>query len=207
VSAFCNEASIRIRKYSNAIAKELFRKSIHICSAFVPFFLSRWYLQTLIALFAALICYCISEELRLHGKTVPLISAITAAAARKRDENKFVLGPVTLCSGIILCALLIRPVSAASVGIFALAFGDGIASLMGKLFGRVHIPFTSGKSVAGSLSCFTAIFCATYLFTKNTIAALIIALCGMIIEVIPLKDMDNIAIPVIIGFIATFLLP
>ena len=137
---------------------------------------------------------------------MPFISAITAAAARKRDENKFVLGPVTLCTGIILCALLIHPVSAASVGIFALAFGDGIASLMGRLFGRVHIPLTAGKSVAGSLSCFSAIFCATYLFTKNTLAALVIALCGMIIEVIPLKDMDNIAIPVIIGFISTFLI-
>ena len=206
MTVLCSEASIRIRKYSNAIAKELLRKSIHICSAAVPFFLCRWYWTTIAALFVLLITYVISESLRLRGKNVPIISAITAAAARKRDENRFVLGPVTLCSGIILCALLCRTPEAASVGIFALAFGDGIASLMGKLFGNVRIPFTAGKSVVGSLSCFSAIFFATYLFTHSTLTALIIALCGMIIEVIPLKDMDNIAIPVIVGFIYSFMI-
>ncbi len=202
----CSEASIRVRKYSNAIAKELFRKSIHICSAFVPFFLSHWYWQTIIALCILLALYSGAEALRIHGKIVPVISAVTAAAARKRDENRFVLGPVTLCTGIILCALLCRPIQAATVGIFALAFGDGIASLMGRLFGNIHIPFTGGKSVAGSISCFTAIFCASYLALHSTLSALIIAFCGMIIEVIPLKDMDNIAIPVIIGFITPFLM-
>ena len=206
MTVLCSEASINIRKYSNAIAKELFRKSIHICSATVPFFLSRWYAPTIAALFALLLGYIVSETLRLRGKTVPLVSAITAAAARKRDENKFVLGPVTLCTGIILCALLCHPIQAASVGIFALAFGDGIASLAGRLFGSVRIPGTAGKSVEGSLACFTAIFCATYLFSHSTFTALVIALCGMLIEVIPLKDMDNIAIPVIIGFISSALL-
>ena len=77
---------------------------------------------------------------------------------------------------------------------------------MGRLFGNIHIPFTGGKSVAGSISCFTAIFCASYLALHSTLSALIIAFCGMIIEVIPLKDMDNIAIPVIIGFITPFLM-
>ena len=79
-----------------------------------------------------------------------MISKITEIAARKRDENHFVLGPVTLVCGILLAALLL-PLDCARVGIFALAFGDGLASLMGKLFGKITIPGAHGKTAAGSV--------------------------------------------------------
>ena len=41
----CNYArnkrsGIVLRRYANDIAKELFRKVIHLCAAFIPFFLS-----------------------------------------------------------------------------------------------------------------------------------------------------------------------
>ena len=133
-----------------------------------------------------------AEILRLNGKEVFLISAVTEAAARKRDENKFVLGPVTLVLGIILSAILWEKLPAA-IGIYALAFGDGLASLAGKLFGRIQIPFTEGKTVAGSLTCFSAIFISCYFAcffmfqgqTDITKVSLIIAGAGMLIEILP----------------------
>lgn len=102
------------KKYSGIISrqkiigilKELFRKSIHLCSAFVPCFLWIAYKPTIACLFALVVFYSAAEILRLNGKEVFLISAVTEAAARKRDENKFVLGPVTLVLGIILSAIL-----------------------------------------------------------------------------------------------------
>lgn len=194
------------------ISKELFRKSIHICSAFVPLILKKFYVLTICLLIAAIVIYTVCEILRTKGINVPLISQITAIAARKRDENHFVLGPVTLAFGILLACLLYSWIPA-SIGIFALSFGDGLASLFGKLFGKIKIPFTQGKSVAGSLTCFTAIFISSFLllyFSKANLhfltdyssLSLILAAVGMGIELLPLRDFDNLLIPVLIGAVA-----
>jgi len=197
----CEREGILSRQRLNDIAKELFRKSIHVCSAFIPLLLQIARIPVLFALAAALVLYSIFELLRLKGKNIPLVSSITAAAARKRDENRFVLGPVTLCGGIILASLLFEPF-AASIGIYALAFGDGLASLAGKLFGKVKIPFTQGKTVAGSLTCFAAIFISCFLVCFNAKIALCVASVGMFIELMPLKDLDNLFIPIILGMVA-----
>ena len=194
---------IETRQRINAIQKELFRKAIHMCAALVPLFLSLWYVPTMILLLLSLIVYSVAESLRYRDVEVPFISAITSVAARKRDENKFVLGPVTLVLGILFTAALFPPIPA-TVGILSLAFGDGLASLIGKLWGHIKIPFTRGKTVAGSFSCFGAIFIATFCVTKNFEVALGCAIAGMIIELIPLKDFDNLLIPVAIASLCEF---
>jgi phytol kinase len=194
------------KQYLNSIFKELFRKSIHICSALIPTLLVYAYFPVLLLLLAALILYIFSELFRMHGIEVPVIAHITEIAARKRDENKFVLGPVTLVLGIMAAALLWPP-EAARIGIYALAFGDGLASLGGKLFGHIHIPFTHGKTAAGSITCFTAVFCSAFAVCGDSHTALILACTAMLVEVIPLGDFDNIIIPVLIGGLARFLLP
>ena len=188
------------RQRLNAIFKELFRKSIHICSSFVPFFLGLAYWPVVTLLVLAVIVYSVCEILRSKGIEIPLISKITEIAARKRDENRFVLGPVTLVCGILLAALLL-PLDCARVGIFALAFGDGLASLMGKLFGKITIPGAHGKTAAGSLTCFFAVFVSTFCCCGNCFIALVIALSAMFIEILPLADFDNLIIPPVIGFL------
>lgn len=192
-------SGIVARQRLNYILKELFRKSIHICSSFVPLFLRLAYWSVIILLILAVTVYSVSELLRLQGINVPVISKVTEIAARKRDENKFVLGPVTLVLGILIAALLL-PWDCARVGIFALSFGDGLASLVGKLIGKVTIPGAHGKTVAGSLACFTAVFIATFCCSCNCLVSLIIGLCAMMIEVLPLADFDNILIPICIGW-------
>ncbi|MBO4405001.1 MAG: phosphatidate cytidylyltransferase [Treponema sp.] len=197
------------------LTKELFRKSIHLCSAVVPFFLSRFYYLTIAVLVFFLLFYTVSEFLRLKGINVPVVSAVTNAAARKRDENSFVKGPVTLCLGIILTAVVFREgesVGAACyAGIYALSFGDGLASLFGKFMGKMRIPFTQGKTAAGSLACFAAIYISCFFAcrsfgTEGAFIALAAATVGMFIEVLPLKDFDNIFIPLVIGAVAAFYL-
>ena len=188
------------RQRLNAIFKELFRKSIHICSSFVPLFLKLAYWPVIVLLLLALIFYTLSEILRSKGIELPLISKVTEIAARKRDENHFVLGPVTLVCGILLAALLL-PLDCARVGIFALAFGDGLASLMGKLIGKITIPGAHGKTAAGSLTCFFAVFISTFCCCGNCLIALTVALCAMFIEILPLSDFDNLIIPPAIGFV------
>ncbi|MGP1458376.1 MAG: diacylglycerol/polyprenol kinase family protein [Treponema sp.] len=192
------ERGIFLKQYRISIVKELIRKSIHLCSAFIPSLLDAAYLPTVIALSAAALLYCLSETLRLRGFEVPLVAKITAVAARKRDENKFVLGPVTLVAGILIAAFALTP-QGYRIGIYALAFGDGLASFAGKLFGRVRIPLTNGKTAAGSLTCFFAVFVSAFAVCANAEAAFFLALIATFVEVLPLADLDNVVIPVIIG--------
>jgi len=187
------------------LLKELFRKSIHLCSALVPFFLDHFFTLTVILLLCALAGYTVSEILRLKGYKIPVISTVTQIAARKRDEDKFVLGPVTLVIGILITALSIKDPECRRIGIYALAFGDGLASLCGKFFGRIHISFTKGKTAAGSIACFTAVFISTFCVCRNTGIALAVAFAAMLIEILPLADMDNIIIPPAIGFLSLYL--
>ena len=185
-------------KDSRTILKELFRKSIHLCSSIVPLFFSMYYWYTVYGLLLIVTFYYFCEIARLEGHPVPLVSVITETASRQRDECKFVLGPVTLVLGIVFAALVL-PLSCAKIGIFALAFGDGLASLAGKLFGRLKILHTGGKTLEGSLTCFAAVFISTYIVTGLSIVSLIIALVAMLIEVLPLGDWDNMIIPVCTG--------
>lgn len=196
---------IFFKQYRISLLKEIFRKSIHLCSAFVPALLKIAYWPVMLLLFLALLGYSVSELLRINGIEVPVVSKITAVAARKRDENKFVLGPVTLVIGIIFSSLIWQP-TFARIGIYALAFGDGLASLVGKFWGRIYIPGTQGKTVAGSLTCFLAVFISSFCVCSNSFVALILATVAMVVEVLPLKDFDNVLIPIFIGGLAQFLI-
>ena len=188
---------------SISIRKELFRKTIHLSTAFVPFFFSIAKIPVLIALSSVLLLYCIAEFLRYKGKRVFFVSSVTEIAARKRDSNKFVLGPVTLALGVLFAELIFDQNSAA-IGIYALAFGDGLASLVGKVWGNHEIPFAKGKTVEGSVACFVAIFASTFFVTQDVVIALMIAFVGTIIEVLPLKDFDNLFIPLILALVSQF---
>ena len=72
------------------------------------------------------------------------------------------------------------------------------------MFGNVKIPFTGGKSVVGSLSCFGVIFLLTSIVTNNTVAGLVCGFVGMFVEMIPLKDFDNLLIPIVLASVVQF---
>lgn len=202
-------SDFRYRKISqtatvNDLLKESFRKSIHICAAFVPF-LADWNFRWTITSLSAVICFYIyCEYRRLSGNAMPVVSKITAYAARKRDEGRFVLGPVTMALGVLFTLILFPP-EAARIGIFALAFGDGIASLAGKLFGRVRLPFSKGKTLEGSSACFIAVYLSSLAVTNDPIRSFLIAFVAMAIEVLPIRDYDNLLIPVCISAFACLL--
>lgn len=184
-------------KKRNSMLKEIFRKSIHICSALVPTLLkiegAYWYV--IIGLAVAAVLYSLSELLRLKGHNIPLVAKITMLAARDRDNNKVVFGPITLVCGILIAALVL-PIEYAQLGIYALAFGDGFASLVGKAFGHIEIPYSGGKTIAGSSGCFIASSCAAFLCTHNIFISIVTGILTTLIEGLPLGDYDNLVIPI-----------
>lgn len=184
----------RVIPRTREIRSELLRKSIHLMVGATPLLASFNLVLTEGLLVAGLIVYTFAESLRLEGRRLPIITRLTQMASRDRDRNRAVLGPVTLGLGALLC-LMLYPEPAASVGIYALAFGDGLSSVVGKLFGRISIPGTGGKTVEGSLAAFAAIFLATLSVRIDPLTALGIAAFGTFLEALPLGDLDNLVIP------------
>ncbi|MDR2418302.1 MAG: phosphatidate cytidylyltransferase [Treponema sp.] len=181
------------------IKTEIIRKAIHFLIALSPTLAELNHLLTMVLLMAGTLFYAWVEYLRLSGINVPLISAITNMASRTRDKGRFVLGPVTLGLGALL-SLLLYPSPAATIAIYALAFGDGVASLVGKLFGQYRPAFLCGKSLEGSIACFMAVFLAAYYACWDYKIALSAAISATLAEALPIRDYDNLIIPLIVGF-------
>ncbi len=193
-----------LSRYANELRTELLRKSIHLLIGTVPV-LAAWNLGVTLALLGSgVILYTYCETLRIQGYEVAVVSKLTSMAARKRDAGHFVMGPVTLGLGALL-SLLLYPSPAASVAIYALAFGDGLSSLVGRFFGTIRIPFTGGKSVEGSLACFVAVLVSGYAVSRRLGPALAVAAFATAVEALPLKDYDNLVLPVSVGFLARYL--
>jgi phytol kinase len=181
---------------------EIVRKTLHFLIALVPLLASVNLPATLGLLAAGTLFYAFAESSRLQGFFIPLVSDLTLIASRAKDRNGFVLGPVTLGLGAML-SLLLYPLPAASLAIYALAFGDGIASLAGAMVRGPRIPRLGAKTISGTLACFFAIFVVTLGVTRQPVEAFILAAAGAFLEAIPAGDFDNIILPVGVGLIAS----
>jgi len=176
------------------IQTELLRKAIHLMVGATPVLASISLPVTQGLLILGLLIYTGAESLRLQGRELLFITQLTRAASRTRDRDRAVLGPITLGLGALLC-LMLYPEPAASVGIYALAFGDGFSAVVGKLFGQIRLPFTGGKTLEGSTAAFVAIFWSVWLVGHDPLLAAWVALIGTLLEVLPLEDLDNLVIP------------
>lgn len=184
------------------LQKELLRKSIHMTIAVVPALAQLVGVSITLGLLAVgTMFYTYAEFLRAGGTEVYVIGRVTAAAARGRDQGRIVLGPITLGLGAMI-ALMLFPNPAAAVAIYALAFGDGLSSLAGKLFGTLEIPFTGGKTVEGSATCLAAVFLSTVAVTGMPRESLMVGAIAAAVELFPSKDADNLILPMVVGAVA-----
>jgi len=203
-SIFTNRASIfAVGRDISELKSEILRKSIHFLIALVPAIAAMNKTAAIALLLIGVLGYTLMEYLRLAGIRVPVISSIVSMASRPRDIGKFVMGPVTLGLGALL-ALLLYPSNAAAIAIYALAFGDGLASLVGKFFGKTRPAFLFGKSIEGSLACFTGVFASAFAVSGNLHIAFVAAFTAMVVEAMPLEDYDNLVIPMTVGLAVMF---
>lgn len=186
----------------NSLQKELVRKGIHMTIAFVPTLAMYNERLTILSLLFGSIFFLVSEYFRANDKVIiGFITSISEIASRERDKG-ITMGPVTLAFGVLLTLTTFNPVAAAC-GIYALAFGDGLSSVTGKLWGRRKIPFTRGKSLVGTFTCFTMILSTTYGVTGSISKSILAAIGGSLIELIPIKDVDNLLIPMGVALLVT----
>jgi dolichol kinase len=188
---------------ANVLKTVLTRKGLHFLVALAPTLAALCFPLAVAALAVGTVFYAFAECLRLEGGGMPLVSRLTALASHGRDRGRFVLGPVTLGAGALFSLLVFRP-EAFEAAMFALAFGDGFAGLVGRFVGRVRPGFLLGKSVEGSLACFAMIGVWTFVATGNGTCALVAACVGCVVEALPAEDFDNVLIPLAVGVIASF---
>jgi dolichol kinase len=184
---------------------EFVRKSIHFLIALTPALAGFGRDFAAVILVSGSLLYIYLENLRLSGIEVPFFSAVIRKASRPRDDNRFTMGPVTLAAGALL-ALFMLPEIPATIAIYALAFGDGFASLVGRVLGRIRPDFLLGKSLEGSLACFFSVTIASWYVCRDITASLTAAAAATLCEALPLEDYDNIVIPLAAGFAAKFCL-
>ena len=173
--------------------------------ALVPALASLSFSHTVLFLMLGTLFYAWAESMRYLGFYPPIISKVTAAVLRKREEGRFALAPVTLGLGSLL-ALTLFPPQAAAAAIFVLAFGDSVSTLIGKFFGRLRPSFLSGKSVEGSLACFTVSGLIFFLAFHEWRMAIAAATVSTVAEALPFRDFDNLILPLAAGLCGTLYL-
>jgi len=192
-------------KASHFPKSEFLREFLHASGFFISL-LSMVLGQFLTAMFicSTLVVYVISEFERMRGKTFPLISQITRAAASQSELCGFTLAPVYFAFGILLTLLLFPyPANSAAIAIFAL--GDSSASIIGGIIPKKSLPLNRGKTFTGTLGGFLFSFLAGSVFVPPWLA-LIGAAIAMTIEYLPLPVTDNLLMPICTGLVLTFLI-
>jgi phytol kinase len=132
-----------------------------------------------------------------------LLVAVTKMAMRdannigEEKQDTFVKAPLYFAAGI-LASLLIFPVPFNYAAIAVITLRDGFASIAGRLYGTHKVPYTGGKTVEGAVVGLICAFAGAAIFVSPA-TALIAAIIGMVVELLPLRVTDNLTIPLLSG--------
>jgi dolichol kinase len=192
---------LKTKSPKEELQAELARKGIHIFIAVVPGLASLSLSNTALLLMVGTLFYTVAESMRFLGFSMPMVSSVTEAVLRKREQGHFALAPVTLGLGALL-TLLLFPAPVAAAAIYALAFGDSTSSLVGKFLGRIRPAFLKGKSLEGSLTCIATSFLAAFFVFREWKTALAVGLASLLIDALPLREYDNLFFPLAAGLAA-----
>lgn len=190
--------------HAGNLRREVFRKSIHVVGFAVPFIAIAFGI-TVAALFiiAVSLLYCVSEYMRLKGRTFPVLTTITNLAMRKASNDeagqRFVKAPLYFAAGI-LASLLIFPDPINFAAIAVVTLGDGAAAIVGRLYGKTRIPHLA-KTVEGTMAGLAFAFGGSLLFVSPVIA-LSAASVGMLTELLSWRISDNLTVPMMAGLAA-----
>lgn len=183
---------------------ELIRKGIHISIALAPWLASMNRSHTALFLMAGVFFYTCFEFLRFVGFSPPFVSSVTRKVlrAREREQARFEVGPITLGLGALFAIILFSP-PVATAAIYALAFGDSAAILVGKFLGRIRPAFLRGKSIEGSLACFVVTTVTCFLVLPDWRIAVVTGFTAMLVETFSIRNVDNLLLPLAAGCAAS----
>ena len=205
------------------IDSQLSRKIIHMGTG--PLFVLCWLLfpnAPIDRYLAALVPLAITAQFVMVGTGLIKDEAAVQAMSRTGDRREILRGP--LYYGIIFVLLTVFFWYDSPLGIIALMLmcgGDGLADILGRRWGTVHLPWNQQKTWAGSMGMYLggwffalaimAIYIAAGIFPGPLQlylpAITFIAVVGTAVESLPLKDLDNITVTLSALLVGYLLLP
>ena len=194
------------------VSSSLSRKIIHVGTG--PIFVLSWLFfddASISRWLAALVPLAITAQFALVGTGIIKDEAAVQAMSRSGNRREILKGP--LFYGIVFVVLTLVYWKDSPIGIIALMLmcgGDGLADVAGRKWGITKLPWNADKSWAGSLGmllggwilavCIYAIFVAAGVFPGTVATRLpaltMIAITGTLVEMLPLKDVDNITVTI-----------
>lgn len=99
-----------------------------------------------------------------------------------------------------LLLLLLFDINIAYASILILAVGDTAAGFVGRRMGRWKNPINPKKTIEGSLAFFATSVFAAMLFVPTQIA-IVVAFATAVVESLPMKINDNLAVPLSAGVV------
>jgi phytol kinase len=192
------------------IDSQLSRKIIHMGTG--PIFVLCWLLfpgNPADRYLASLVPGLITIQFVLVGLGIIKDDAAVQAMSRSGDPREILKGP--LFYGIVFIFLTIiywldSPIGI--VGLMLMCGGDGLADIFGRRFGKKKLPWSKMKSWMGSFGmllggwtfavAIVAVFIIRRIFpgpvTSYLFPISLIAFAGMLVESLPIKDVDNITV-------------
>ncbi len=174
------------------ISFESRRKIFHMC--FGIFLLILMYFQ-IVNRFTLVLILLVGILMSIVAKKIkiPIIHNMLLLFERKTDLKKFPgKGAIYYVLGMII-VLTLFPTDVAFAAIMVLALGDTVSNIIGRKFGR-KMPFSTNKTVKGSIAGFIAALIGTVLFLQPA-EAIICAFAGMFTESFDCPIDDNITVP------------
>jgi phosphoserine phosphatase/dolichol kinase len=184
------------------LGQKLIRQLLHGSAVVIPFLWLEspsWHLPILFVITSLSVIFAVSELLRSQGINIPVIANLVQAAGREDEIGGYALSPLFFAAGVslplIATTLLGIPlIGAASVCAFLI--GDPLSTIGGLAYGRHHYPFNRRKTLEGSLTGFSLAF-LVLLFLVTPLSALLCAVIAALIELLPLRIDDNLAVPIV----------
>ena len=202
------------------ISSELSRKIIH--SGTGPIFVLCWLFfndSSLAPFLAALVPLGITIQFAMVGTGLINDPSAVVAMSRTGDRREILKGPLFYGIGFVVLTIAFwRYSPIGMVALMILCGGDGLADIVGKWVGGLHLPWSPRKTLAGSLMMLFGGFIFAVLivwvfvwqgYFPSPIEAYllpigVIALVTTFVESLTFADIDNITIPlvsVLIGFL------
>ena len=185
-----------------SLSQDLSRKMVHIAAGswliFWPLFNSMHWTKYLNIAPA----FLWTVLLLIKGFTAKPDDQAVKTMTRTNDRRELLRGPLyfTVVMDILGTLFFYNPGAILAMGF--LGWGDGLAPVFGKKFGKHRYKFLSEKTIEGSIAFFifgcigAALFSLLLTNSININLILVIGLVTTIVEGLSPKDLDNIFIPI-----------
>jgi phytol kinase len=211
-----------ILAHRGLVSSQLSRKIIHVGTG--PIFVMCWVFfpdHPAARYLAALVPFAITAQFALVGLGVIKDEAAVTAMSRTGDRREILRGP--LFYGIVFVLITIACWLDNPIGMVALMMlcgGDGLADILGKRIRSPRLPWSPGKSLAGTAAMFFGgwlfaigvvwFFLLVNVFSGSigdyVLGITVISAVATLVESLPLKDVDNLTVPAVSVLLGYFFL-